>query len=222
MASVVQVKGYQGTTAEASHGLTFDNPTVTGNVVAVAIASFLSGDAIYTVADSLGVGNIYGSFPGARAAAGAGYTVEIFYTSAGIVGGASHTITVMPNAPAILSFALLEMSGEATSNLSDGGNATGGGSGTTATSGAVLSTTSGMFIGVVTHNQIGAITEDGAWSLAYENENAASAVPISVIYLISGAAASKNATWTVPNSAWYAAVAAFKDAPAAGYLLVKN
>ncbi len=216
----VQTKGLEfGSVTSAA--LTFDNPTVTGNFIAVGIVAFKSGGpATFTVADNKG--NSFLQAPSAGVDDGANFCAYVF-RAFNITGGSSHQITVTPNAAATISFAVSEFSGINTTSPDDGGNAATAASQFPST-GDIVMTVGGLLYGVVSHNQgTISITPDGAFTQAFEDETASGTVPINVEYHITTGISS--IPWTLGiSAAFYAAGAGFKAAAGGSnpFLLVAN
>lgn len=198
---------------------TFGSTTTTGNLIVVAIAEF-GGTTFNTgtpVTDNKG--NTY-AFCDETIGGGSGAGAAIFRCE-NATGGASHQITVnVPGTGLALSFAILEISGAATSGAFDksanasastNNSATSGSTGTLAMADEIAVVVLGLDAGVN-----GTITEDASFVLAQEEMDGLLFIPYNCSTKIVAATTAINHTWTHDYGAINAraVIATFKSAAA--------
>ena len=133
-----------------------------------------------------------------------------------ITGGAC-TVTVTASSGSYYSVGIIEVSGCATSSALDVTNIAG--EATATPSIAAIATTSGMAIGSLGWNATRTCTEEGTWSLIYEQESYSNMTHSSINKVISSG--SNTASWTLSGSATcVSCIAIFKDAAGGGGLSI--
>ena len=188
----------------------FGSSVTGGNFLVVFVSSWDTDVATFTLSDT--GSNTYTTSASYRQVNSLNqFVVQIFYKE-NATGGSSFNVTATADDDAYVNVVACEFSGVATSSSTDG-TSTNTSTGTSATGGNIATTTAGVIVGVVSHNQSGTITPDGAWTEAHDGQ--AAAVPFSVIYRLE-ASGTYNATWTVPSAEWFVASAAFKEGAGGG------
>lgn len=193
----VQATGAQSSGAVLTLTATFSGASTSGNLITVGVVHYLPGT--YTVSDTV---NTYTSDVSQLNGAST-FRSELWHTYA--TTGATLTVTVDNSGLyKYTALGIAEFSGadSGTSPLTNGDN-NGGSSTTTPKAGSVDSTSLGngaLYCAVL--NQDGAttsITEDGGFSVGYENESGSSCT-ISMIYQVQGTAGALNPGWTLGAS----------------------
>ena len=212
MAATVQIDGIHSTGMVASVSIAFDVDVTAGNAVLVGANSYYN-NTIENGDITDGLGNTYTEQIEIRD--GTHFESAAVYAALNITGGAC-TVTLDSGATSDwMNLGITEVSGLATSSAGDGSNS-GDGNSTTAASGSVTPTTSGIAIAALGSNTSDSISTPSGFTLIYENE-IPSYYPCSFAYAIY-ASGNQSATWTIPTGDWAACIACFKNAPAAAPL----
>jgi hypothetical protein len=212
----VQSKGVHGT-SNGTQTLTFNANTTAGNLVVAVVFTYSAASTSYTVTDSTGF-NPFTAVGDFAWDATWGLKSGLYYLpNAPALAG----VRVVGSTSAMISLAILEFSGVATSSPLVGTPNKTSGTGTAASSGTTTPTQDGCLIlagggsgGVI--EGINAVNSVGSgFALGYTSPTGNTGPTIIGEYLIQGTAAAISGTFTISQSTkWWAHVAAFKPAAA--------
>ena len=217
--TIAIVQGSDGATVDnaTSAPVSFSSDVTAGNLVIIGVIITSGSD---NTIDSGDIGDSGTSTLGTWAldiqlSDGVGSPIAVGVFSAIVTGSGSLTCTVS-NAPSGSYFVLgaIEASGSwDASRLEDSSSANG--ESAASTSGDCTSAGAALFVGVMGHYSTGTQTEDGAYTLVYEEENEAHMTG-SIIYQNVGTGTTDAAQWSQADAQWCACQAVFKEGAAGG------
>ncbi|MDH5738734.1 MAG: hypothetical protein OEY77_00245 [Nitrospira sp.] len=198
----------------------FSSNVSSGSLLVVSAARWRSFDsALYIAGDltkSAGTATIGSPTLHYSAAAGSHQVVGIW--SVLVTGSGSLTLQVAhPSGGTYGSVVAAEYSGTWDSSRTEASN-TGTGTGAAADSGNATSAGAAVFIGALTtdHSGTPALTEDAAFSLLGEDEDASARIQHAAIERIVASGTTDSASWTIGASTWVTGVVVFKEASGGG------
>ncbi len=190
----VQSTGAQSVGSVASLVKAFTSSVTAGNAIAVGGVANTNSLGTNAVSDTLSNSYTRGLLNNA-VAAGRGETAV--YYALNVTGGAC-TVTIDPAGSDFVCLGISEFSGVATASAADGTGTASANSGTYTVS-SYTPTDDGVAVGVATQNE-GGTTFTESNSLAYENENATNAMPISWQYKLTTGPGNPNLSWTLGST----------------------
>lgn len=205
--SIAFVQAKSGTNGSGKTSqLTLDSDATNGNAIIVASSSY-GGSGAYSCSDNKG--NTYTLI--AQKADGGGNQNVCIFLALNIAGGSGLQVTTDRDTPVNYQrFAVIEYSGVATASAFDD-DSVGGATGTAASTGNVpVAGVGEMIVGILTQAAGTQVITPDAGNERYEDEDAGTSVPVSVVDLLNQGSAAA-VTWTIANSvAWLAAGASIK------------
>lgn len=189
-----------------------------GSLIVVSAARWKSGDATAYIAGNLtkSAGTATIDTPVLEYTASPGSSHRVGQWSVLVTGGGSLTLQVANGGTSYGSIAAAEYSGTWGSGRTEG-SASGTGTSQNAASGNANSAGAAVFIGSMTTNSpnVETLTEDGAFALLGEDEDASARIHHSMIQLIVATGTTDSADWTIEAlNTWVAGVVVYKETAA--------